>query len=55
MTPYQREQIENIRRAAERGKNIAEQDYNYAKEEIFWKYIDTYQHILDLVEVIKQK
>lgn len=52
MTPYQRETLDNIRRAAERGRSltcIAGYDLGYPPA------LDTFQHILDLVEQMTTK
>ena len=50
MTSYQKEQFENIRRAAQRGKALAEDT------EMVWygkDFVNVYIHILDLCETIK--
>jgi len=45
MTHNQLEELENIRRMAERGRNwCAEREYDF---------VDVFQHIIDLVEQIK--
>lgn len=41
------EHLDNIRRAAERGKHVAENDPNGEK------YIDHFLHLLDLTEQVK--
>lgn len=52
MTSYQQEQLENIRRAAERGKRvILPAAYNSTGAS---SALDCLQHILDLVESIKR-
>jgi hypothetical protein len=58
VTPYQSEELENIRRAAERGKALAE----YRKHPGMYPtrppapshFIDCFVHILDTVERIKK-
>ena len=46
MTPYQLEELENIRRSAERGKAYNERSND--------PDLDVFVHILDLVERIKR-
>jgi hypothetical protein len=47
MNNYQLEQLENIRRVAETCRDDA-------VNKVFSRYADTYQHILDLVQTIKE-
>ena len=51
MTPYYLEQMENIRRAAERGLKL-EQDKNWTGALVRGN-IDTFQHIIDIVNEMK--
>jgi len=51
MTPWQIEQLENIRRSAEAGLRQC-QSYRYSVRS--WsRALDTFQHILDIYETIK--
>ena len=47
MAPYTAEALENIRRTAERGLKLAHSDNDE-------KFVDVFQHILDIVGDIKE-
>ena len=54
MTPYQKEMLEVLRRAAERGLRVALADANDINtDDSYDKYVDLFQHILDELERIK--
>lgn len=50
MTPYIQEQLENIRRTAERGLANCNHELDFNNDN---RHIDTYQHILDIIQNIK--
>lgn len=52
MTPYQKEELENIRKAAENGRAAA-QPYIFNDKD-YCRVLDQFQHILDIVERIKE-
>jgi len=46
MSPYQQEELDNIRRQAERGRELAYGSYDHP-------FVDYFQAIIDLVQAIK--
>jgi len=57
MSPYQSEELENIRRTAERGLKVAQDKLDspviICTSRELDPFLDTFQHILDIIERIK--